>query len=349
MNDFLLAKIIYIIDKYVVILYICKKNIMLKRFLYFIALISFFSSCILPSKYQKVLDEKNQLYRENESLFYLKEQSAKDKKEIDDLKMKNQNSEEIMFDLNTKLTASKDLYKKCQNDYDKMLTENKKMLEKAFVDRSTLNEELAAKEKLLVEKERTLRKMEIDLNNKKLSQELLESDIKLREKKIDSLSALIVSKDKKIADIRKKISDLFIGYSNDDILIEKRSDGKLYITMSQDLLFEKGSDKLDVKGRAIIEKIAGALKSETGFNIIVEGHTDSDGSPSRNWDLSVQRAVTVVKVLEEKGVMSQKITAAGKSQFMPLLPNTSEANKSKNRRTEIIIEPYFNDIYQMLN
>jgi chemotaxis protein MotB len=160
---------------------------------------------------------------------------------------------------------------------------------------------------------------------------------------------LVELKDKKLADIRKKISDLLIGYSNDEILIEKRSDGKLYITMSQDLLFEKGSDKLDAKGKTIISKIAGAIKSETGFSILVEGHTDTDGSPSRNWDLSVQRAVAVVKVLEENGVMSQKITAAGRSQFMPMLPNTSEANKSKNRRTEIILEPNIIEIIQFLN
>ncbi|MGE5354998.1 MAG: OmpA family protein [Deltaproteobacteria bacterium] len=306
-------------------------------------------SCVLPSKYQDMVDQRNKLGRENESLLYLKDQSQKDKKYIEEQKQKIKTMEELLFELNTKLSASKDLYSKCQSDYDKMLTENKKMLEKAFSDRSNLNAELADKEKLLAEKEKTLKKLESDLNNKKLAQELLQNDLKLREKKIDSLSSLVELKDKKIADIRKKISDLLIGYSNDEILIEKRSDGKLYITMSQDLLFQKGSDKLDTKGRTIITKIAGAIKSETGFSILVEGHTDTDGSPSRNWDLSVQRAVAVVRVLEENGVMSQKITAAGRSQFMPLLPNTSEANKSKNRRTEIILEPNINEIIQFLN
>lgn len=322
---------------------------MLKLYSYLFVLVFFGFSCVLPSKYQSVVDEKNKLYRENESLRYLKDQSQKDKKEIEEQKQKIATTEELLFELNTKLTASKDLYSKCQSDYDKMLAENKKMLEKAFIDRSSLNEELADKQKLLAEKEKTLKKLETDLNNKKLAQELLQSDLKIREKKIDSLNTLIELKDKKLADIRKKISDLLVGYSNDEILIEKRSDGKLYITMSQDLLFEKGSDRLDAKGKAIIIKIAGAIKSETGFSILVEGHTDTDGSPSRNWDLSVQRAVAVVKVLEENGVMSQKITAAGRSQFMPLLPNTSEANKSKNRRTEIILEPNINEIIQFLN
>ena len=306
-------------------------------------------SCVLPSKYQNVVDEKNKLYRENESLRYLKDQSQKDKKEIEEQKQKIATTEELLFELNTKLTASRDLYTRCQSDYDKMLSENKMMLEKAFIDRSSLNEELADKQKLLAEKEKTLKMLETDLNNKKLAQELMQSDLKLREKKIDSLNTLLELKDKKLVDIRKKISDLLIGYSNDEILIEKRSDGKLYITMSQDLLFEKGSDRLDTKGKGIIVKIAGAIKSETGFSILVEGHTDTDGSPSRNWDLSVQRAVAVVKVLEENGVMSQRITAAGRSQYMPLLPNTTEANKSKNRRTEIILEPNINEIIQFLN
>ena len=330
-------------------LYICKKNKkMLKNSLWILSIILIVSSCVLPSKYQKAVDEKNRLIRENASLQYMKEQSKKDKTEIKKLKSINEQTEELLYEVNSKLTATKNMYSKCQQDYDKMLLENKKLLERAFADKTNLSEELAQKQKLLAEKERNLRKLEKDLNNQKLAQELLKYNLETRERNIDSLRTLIEMKDNKLAAIKKKIKGLLVGYSNDDILVEKRSDGRLYISLSQNLLFAKGSDKLDWKGKSALMKVAKALKSESGFKIVVEGHTDTDGSAIRNWELSTQRSLAVVRVLEENGVMPQKITAAGRGQYQPLLPNTTEANKSKNRRTEIILEPNVNDIINFL-
>lgn len=321
---------------------------MYKLLYLFVSVIFFAASCVLPSKHQNVVDEKNKLARENQSLFYLREQNQKDKQELEEFKLKLSMTEELLFETNSKLTASINLYEKCQSDYDKMLIENQKLLERAFIDRTNLTEELAQKQKLLAEKEKTLSSLEIDLNNRKLAQELLQNDLNMRQQKIDSLTTMVAIKDNRLKEIRHKISSVLTGYSNDDIMIEQRSDGKLYITMSQDLLFQTGSDRLDSKGRDIISQIAVAIKSESGFSILVEGHTDSDGSSARNWDLSVQRAVAVVKVLEANGVMSQRITAAGRGQFMPLLPNTSPENKARNRRTEIILEPNLIEIMRFL-
>lgn len=321
---------------------------MYKLLYLFIPVVFLTASCVLPSKHQKVVDEKNKLARENQSLFYLREQNQKDRKELEELKQKLTMTEELLFETNSKLTASMNLYETCQSEYDAMLIENEKMLERAFIERSNLTEELAQKQKLLADKEKTLRLLETDLNNRKLAQDILQNDIDLRQQKIDSLSNMLSMADKRLKDIRQKISSVLTGYSNDDVMIEQRSDGKLYITMSQELLFQTGSDRIDSGGRAIIARIADAIKTETGFAILVEGHTDSDGSSARNWDLSVQRAVAVVKVLEAYGVMSQRIAAAGRGQYMPLLPNTSAENKAKNRRTEIILEPNLNEILRFL-
>ena len=319
------------------------------RAIYLLLILSLLGSgCVLPSKYEDIVEQKNRLLRENESLQYLKDQNKKDKDEIETLKDKIAETESVMFEINTKLTNTKKMYDDCQEKFDKMLLENKKMLEKAFSDKSDMSEELANKEKLLADKEKYLKRLEADLNNQKLAQELLKNDLEIRKNKIDSLTSLINAKDDKLKMLKTRITDLLSGYNNDEIVVEKRSDGKLYISMSQELLFKKGSDKLDSKGINAISQVAAAIKSESGFNILVEGHTDSDGSPSLNWDLSVSRAVAVVKVLEQNGVMPQKITAAGRGQYMPVLPNTDEANKSKNRRTEIILEPNINQILDLL-
>ncbi len=321
---------------------------MINRLYFLLVILMFFGSCVLPSKYQKVEEEKYSLMRENNSLKYLKEQNKKDKAEIKLLKDKIDKTEQLMYELNTKLTASKEMYNKCQHDYDKMLMENNKLLERAFSEQSNLSEELAQKQKLLAEKERSLRKLESDLNNQKLKQQLLNSDLELREHKIDSLRTLIQMKDDKLTAIKKKIKNVLSGYSNDDIMVEKRKDGRLYISLSQNLLFAKGSNKLDSKGKSALINVAKALKTEPSIHIIVEGHTDTDGSPKLNWELSTKRALAVTDVLIKNGLMPQQITAAGRGQYQPLVPNDTESNKSKNRRTEIILEPNVNDIVNFL-
>lgn len=321
---------------------------MLRNLFCYVIIILTVSSCVLPSKYQNAIDEKNRLIRENASLQYMKEQSKRDKKDIQGLKEKNSQTEEVLYEINSKLTATKERYNKCQQEYDRMLLENKKLLERAFSEKTNMSGELAEKQKLLSEKERVLRKLENDLNNQKLSQELLRTNLESRQRHIDSLRTLIEIKDNKLAAIKNKIKGLLVGYSNDDILVEKREDGRLYISLSQNLLFATGSDKLDSKGKTAIMKVANALKSESDIKIVVEGHTDSDGSSSLNWSLSTRRSLAVVSVLESHGIMSQKITAAGRGQYQPLLPNTSETNKAKNRRTEIILEPNVNEIINFL-
>lgn len=308
----------------------------------------FFASCVSPVKYQKVVDERDILIRENASLKYLKEQSKKNKEEIKNLKDKLAQTEEVLFEVNNKYTSAKERYEDCQRNYDKMLLENKKLLERAFADKTNMTEELAEKEKLLSDKEKNLQKLERELNEKQLKLQLLRKDLELRERKIDSLHTLVEMKDNKLAAIKNKIKEALTGYSTDDISVKKGDDGRLYVSLSQNLLFDKGSNKLDAAGKAALIKLANALKNETGLNILVEGHTDSDGNPDRNWILSTQRALAVVKILEQYGVMPQKLTAAGRGQYHPVVPNTTEANKAKNRRTEIIIEPDVSKIYDFL-
>jgi chemotaxis protein MotB len=81
---------------------------------------------------------------------------------------------------------------------------------------------------------------------------------------------------------------------------------------------------------------------------MVEGHTDSDGSQQLNWNLSTDRALAVVQVLISSQVMPQRLIAAGRGQFQPLVPNSDEGNKSKNRRTEIILSPNLEALQSLL-
>lgn len=119
----------------------------------------------------------------------------------------------------------------------------------------------------------------------------------------------------------------------------KRKDNKLYLSLSHDLLFKKGSSRLDKKGIEALTLFTNNFKDLGQIEFVVEGHTDSDGSEHKNWDLSTKRAIHVAQQLIKLGLDPKTITAAGRSYYDPVVTNTTEANKAKNRRTEIIIIP----------
>jgi chemotaxis protein MotB len=306
-------------------------------------------SCVSASKYQKSLDENNQISSELRALKFVNDQNKNLNGKIIELETQIEQTEEVMFEINNKYNGLKQQHESLQVNYDKMLARNQDLLEKAFADKTNLTEELIAKQAELNTKESKLNKLEQDLSNQKAKLEITQKNLAGRQERIDSLTYLLDSSAAKLGELRKKISAILIGYSNDEIAVEERSDGRLYISLSQNLLFKKGSDVLDWKGKSAIQKLSKALNSDQTIQIIVEGHTDSDGSQNLNWSLSTERALAVVEVLVESKINPERIIASGRGQFHPLLQNTNEENKSKNRRTEIILSPNFENLMKLLN
>ncbi|HYD40455.1 MAG TPA: OmpA family protein [Anaeromyxobacter sp.] len=117
---------------------------------------------------------------------------------------------------------------------------------------------------------------------------------------------------------------------------------KMTVKLKDRILFASGSASLNPEGRKALDAVAGAFKNLEGKNVLVAGYTDdvrvSKGLPYKdNWDLSSARAIAVVRYLVSKGVPPEMLAAAGYSQFRPLAPNDSPANRSMNRRIEIAL------------
>ena len=307
-----------------------------------------FQSCVSSSKYQKSLDSNTQLTTEVKALKYVNDQNKKLNADIIDLEKKLEQSEEALFELDNKYNGLKQQHESLQKNYDKMLSRNKDLLEKAFADKTNLTEELIAKQAELNEKEKKLNKLEKDLEDKISKLEITQNNLAGRQARIDSLTYLLDSSSAKLKSLKKKINTILTGYTNDEIAVEERNDGRLYISMSQELLFKKGSDQLDIKGKSAIQKLAKALNTDTSIQIIVEGHTDSDGGEKLNWKLSTDRALAVVHVLVASKVIPERIIASGRGQFLPIFPNVDEVNKTKNRRTEIILAPNMGELMQLM-
>lgn len=126
------------------------------------------------------------------------------------------------------------------------------------------------------------------------------------------------------------------------------------ISISDKMLFNSGSYRLSNKANAILEKIANVVNSEESLDIMVEGHTDnkallSTASVKDNWDLSVLRATSVVRKLQNTyNVDPAKLIAAGRSSYVPLTDNDTKENRSKNRRTRIVILPNIDKFFALM-
>jgi len=189
--------------------------------------------------------------------------------------------------------------------------------------------------------------------NSLLDTALLQSGV-LDEKKKEmiKLQELLNKQDSIVSSINKVVQDALFGFRADELQIETKN-GKLYITMLDKLLFASGSAEVQTKGVGALKKLAEVLNNNKDINIEIEGHTDIDPIKTDkyqdNWDLSVARATTIVRILtQDYSVDAKRITASGRAEFYPVAPNTNKDGKAKNRRTEIMLSPDLEELYNLI-
>lgn len=265
-------------------------------------------------------------------------------------------------------------YNNLKSEYDKLVTE-KAELAKTLNDLKLANDMLTDKQREIIEasskrqeqltKELADKKRELDLKESELeslSKSLKDREDKLSEllgdvdaktRRIHELEASLAAKDSALAQLKNKITDALKGFTSDELTVEEKN-GKIYVSMSEKLLFKSASFSVDSKGEEALGKIADVLKKQTDVDIIVEGHTDNvpyrgSGQLSDNWDLSVKRATSVVRILVDKNnLSSDNVTAAGRGETQPVADNETVEGKAKNRRTDIILSPRLDKLFDII-
>lgn len=221
-------------------------------------------------------------------------------------------------------------------------SENVKMLNEL----NKRSEELRKKELTLAEKESQI--IASQAKTQKLSGSLVEREIKIKE-----LEDALRSKDSAVKALNTNITNALNSYKNLGLSVTEK-DGKVYVSLEEKLLFKSGSYSIDEKGKAVLLTVAKALNENPDVTIMIEGHTDNvplsgKGVIKDNWDLSVMRATTIVKILVEEGKVNPKrILAAGRGEYMPINEGNSPEARQQNRRTEIILTPKLSDILKSL-
>lgn len=169
---------------------------------------------------------------------------------------------------------------------------------------------------------------------------------------IQGLQATLARKDSLnmalVMNLKGAIGDL----QDDDINI-KVDKGVVYIDISDKLLFKSGRYEVTPKAKKVLGKVAAVLKNQPDIEFMVEGNTDNvpyrDGVLLDNWDLSVKRATSVVRILQNQyGLDPAKITAAGRGEYHPLVDNSTAKNRAINRRTRIVILPQLDQFFKLL-
>ena len=191
------------------------------------------------------------------------------------------------------------------------------------------------------EKEKTYLLSQID----KKTADILEKDqvLQSRAEHLRNLQAQLEAELQQSQRLQEAIQNALIGFSGEEISVELKN-GAVYVSLSDQLLFESASAKLNPKGLDALGKLAVALKNQVDVQICIVGHTDSLPIKTTrykdNWDLSVDRAVSIIRILEEKhGINGSRIKAGGRSWHDPIAPNKEASGRARNRRTEILLSP----------
>ena len=214
-----------------------------------------------------------------------------------------------------------------------------------------LNEELD-----LVKKKSTLKIQENIAKNNALIKKIAikETELLSRTERIDRLEKIISSQKKILSDLKNRISEALLNYRGKGLSIKQRN-GKVYISMENKLLFKSGKWNIELQGKQALMRLSKVLEENPDISILIEGHTDnipftSKGAMESNWDLSTKRATAVVKILlENNNILPQNLTAAGKSEFVPIGSNTTIEGRAANRRIEIILSPSLDKIIELIS
>jgi chemotaxis protein MotB len=311
-------------------------------------------ACVPVKKFEEISDKQEVCAAELKTLKTLKTELQTENTEL-------QSENQQLNDLNKRLIDDSTILGKSlrikEKQYDKIdllnqrIQDQLEMLQKGqSIEKQRLMADLEKRKSDLLVLEDQLRDFEIDLNNKKKQLEDMSVELQKREQRVNELEEIIANKDAIVKALKDKVAKALLGFRDKGLsVIEK--DGKVYVSMDAKLLFASGSTKVDSEGIKALKELAKVLEDQKDLEILVEGHTDTDkmrsnAHPKDNWELSVLRATSVVKIMLGNSNMDPTtISASGRSQFIPI----DLENKAKNRRIEVVLIPKLDELFEIIN
>ncbi len=324
---------------------------MMKKFVLFLLVFGLTAGCVpikkfeeLQADYDQSQEELSRLKTENTELsMTLKEIEA----ERDRLAKSVKGLENDTTSKGKQLRALKRSYEELSDSYALLIENNNSLVARNAEENRRLLEEMQLLEGKLQGKEDSLLLKAQEMDS-------ISNALMARERKVNELQSMLSEKDSATNALRQRVADALLGFEGKGVNIEQK-DGRIYVTLDNSLLFASGKWEVGAEGTKALDQLAVVLAENNDINVLIEGHTDNDqyygGNVIKdNWDLSVMRATNVVKILtNNKGVDPMRVTAAGRSEFIPVSDNDSAEGKAKNRRIEIILIPDYQALLDLIN
>lgn len=309
-----------------------------------------FTSCVTSRKYEDI-KAKAQRYEEasaacEDKLAAMNEEKAQLEASIKEQTALNEKLKEDSTAAGALYRRNKKLLDDLFEKYDLLDKSYNQLLSNSAAEAGTLSKSLSEKEKELLQ-------LEQNLMANKARVDKLSNDLQTREQRVQELEKVLQEKEKAVNELRSRVSNALLSFKDGDLSVDVRN-GKVYVSLSEKLLFKSGSYSVDAKGVDALKKLANVLKSQQDINVMVEGHTDDvpiakgANCVDDNWDLSVLRATSIVDVLTGAGVSPNRLVAAGRGEHSPVATGKTADARQKNRRTEVILTPKLDELFQIL-
>lgn len=313
-------------------------------------------SCVPARLYNEMKAKKANCAVENDSLKAQNLQLTTHNNELsyqnDDLKSKVESLAADTASLSTELRNLKAQYNEVNANYQQLLKDgpngaaNSEATKKLIRDLQKTQENLQQREDEIIAKEKLLKEKKENLDR-------LSAEMKAKDARLEELEHILAAKDSSAKALKNTLVNALSGYADKGLSVEMKN-GKVYVMLEERLLFATGSIVVDAKGVDALKDLAKVLEKNPDINILIEGHTDNvpmkgTGDMKDNWDLSVMRATSVVKIITSNSKVSPtRLTAAGRGEFIPLDKSNTVEGRKKNRRIEVILTPKLDEILKVL-
>lgn len=265
----------------------------------------------------------------------LRADSLSKKRQIENLTTQNQELSKLNENLSNKQSA--------------LIRQQAAESKKTLAELQTAREKLQTREDALDSMQLSLEQERKNLDKIRKELGIKDNEILLKNKQIADMEEVLRKKDSATLALRTKIEKALTGFEGQGLNIAQR-DGKIYLVLDESLLFNVGKSDVAQKGQEVLKNLAAVLAQNPDINITIEGHTDNTGGAKVNWELSTKRALAISQILlDNSNIEGKRITVSGRGQYCPVDDaNTAEA-RAKNRRSEIILTPDLQELYDILN
>lgn len=330
----------------------------MKKIIYILAGAAFLASCVPSNEFSQLSDKSNALQGERDELMkeneYLTVENREMKGKIGLVEDQQARLVEDSIRIYKKVGELQRDLDNLQGSYADLESTHQALLRGNARETRRLLNELQSTQEDLNRKEALLKDLESNVNQQQHDVNRLQAELEARNARLMEMENLLYEKDRVLDELKQKVARALAGFEGQGLTVTRR-DGRVYVSMDEKLLFQSGSTQVDPKGQQALRQLAVVLGNNPDINIAIEGHTDDvpfrKGSAIKdNWDLSVLRATSIVRILLEGGSMEPtRVTVSGRGEFFPVDSADTPEARRKNRRTEIILSPDFTEVFRILD